>query len=517
MKEDMHMTAMWTRRALALLLAALLALSGLALAEEAAPEAGAAEAAADDEVVSEAAEALPEVLEDVSLDEAALTDEGEVGEQDGVALPEEEAEANDGADKADPISVSLSFSRSTARYGEPITASWQITGAVKPYREFGAEWYVDGPDFEDPEDWCWMDVAATADPNATSLSFTPVRGRRLSFDLWLTDAEGRYWEWEDMEDEIDIPITNTWPQTSFVITGKTSKTLNLRQNAQIVLGEGLAARSYATSNKKVAKVSKTGLITPVKAGAAKITITLKNKKKIVLTLTVVDPNAPQSVRFYDGEEVITRMDMVAGEVYDELAEDVELLPYGATTGKLTWSTSNKKVVTVSKAGVLKAVGPGSAKITVKTANGRKTSLTVNVRRNKIDNINPRPAASEVYNYHDRVMFRLKSVEIVNSKKVVVEYYIINGYSDKLKKITSFHHEVWFDDEDGWNPTTILKGTIKSKSLNMKALSIGTVKLTFTGSMIRFTDVDLTRLSPGQLDFYEGGYAWHGRFGIFQSC
>ena len=44
----------------------------------------------------------------------------------------------------------------------------------------------------------------------------------------------------------------------------------------------------------------------------------------------------------------------------------------------TWKSSNKKVATVDEYGVVTAKKKGSATITVKTANGKKASVRVNV-------------------------------------------------------------------------------------------------------------------------------------------
>jgi len=52
-----------------------------------------------------------------------------------------------------------------------------------------------------------------------------------------------------------------------------------------------------------------------------------------------------------------------------------------TTDKLTWKSSNTKVVKVvnKKNGKIKAVGTGKAKVTVKASNGKKAICTVTVK------------------------------------------------------------------------------------------------------------------------------------------
>ena len=55
-----------------------------------------------------------------------------------------------------------------------------------------------------------------------------------------------------------------------------------------------------------------------------------------------------------------------------------LTPTKAKTS-YTWTSSNKKVATVSGKGVVKAIKPGKAKITVKTANGKSTYIYIVVK------------------------------------------------------------------------------------------------------------------------------------------
>ena len=56
----------------------------------------------------------------------------------------------------------------------------------------------------------------------------------------------------------------------------------------------------------------------------------------------------------------------------------KLYPAKAKT-KLTWESSNTKVATVSGKGLVKGIKAGKAKITVKTANGKKATITITVK------------------------------------------------------------------------------------------------------------------------------------------
>ena len=139
---------------------------------------------------------------------------------------------------------------------------------------------------------------------------------------------------------------------------------------QIVLN-GAQAKSYSSGNKAVATVSKAGLVTAKLAGKAKITVKLTDGKKLTLTVKVTDPKAPKTVKITQGKNAALK----AGKT---LALKTTLTPKDARYA-LTWTSSNKKVATVSSKGVVKAKKAGKAKITVTTQNGKKASLTITVK------------------------------------------------------------------------------------------------------------------------------------------
>ena len=58
---------------------------------------------------------------------------------------------------------------------------------------------------------------------------------------------------------------------------------------------------------------------------------------------------------------------------------VKFKPSNASVKKLTWKSSNKKVLTVSKNGKIKAKKPGTAKITATTTDGSKKKITVKIK------------------------------------------------------------------------------------------------------------------------------------------
>ena len=125
--------------------------------------------------------------------------------------------------------------------------------------------------------------------------------------------------------------------------------------------------SYSSSNKKVATVSKSGVITAKASGKAKITIK-SGRKKFVVTVTV-PKKAPT-----DMQGVPATKSLKKGKSFTIKAK---LLPTGAEA-KITYKSSNKKVATVNAKGKVTAKKAGTAVITV-TAGGIKQTCTVTVK------------------------------------------------------------------------------------------------------------------------------------------
>ena len=126
--------------------------------------------------------------------------------------------------------------------------------------------------------------------------------------------------------------------------------------------------TYTVKNKKIATVSKTGVVTGKKAGKTTVTVATHNGKKATLELTV--KKAPKKVTVKP-----RTLELEAGQTYILSAT----LPKKTASYKLTWTSSNKKVATVDANGLVTAVKPGTAKITVKTFNKKKAVCKVTVK------------------------------------------------------------------------------------------------------------------------------------------
>ena len=147
---------------------------------------------------------------------------------------------------------------------------------------------------------------------------------------------------------------------------------------KVTMGEGDRVVSWKTSNKKVVSV-KNGKIKGLKAGkSATITVQLASGKKASFKVKVQKPAvATKSIKVTNaatGRKQGKKATLKRGQ---SLKLKAALTPI-TSLQKVKWSTSNKKIVTVSKSGVIKAKKKGKATITVKSGN-KKYNIKITVK------------------------------------------------------------------------------------------------------------------------------------------
>ena len=126
--------------------------------------------------------------------------------------------------------------------------------------------------------------------------------------------------------------------------------------------------TYKSSNKKVATVSSSGYVKGVKTGSCKVTVTSKkNKKKkakitvkVVKKVTSVKINSPKD-SFYVG---------------NSMTLTATVKPSSGSYKKVTWSTSDKKIATVSSAGKVTGKKAGTVTIKATSVEGSKKSASI---------------------------------------------------------------------------------------------------------------------------------------------
>jgi hypothetical protein len=125
---------------------------------------------------------------------------------------------------------------------------------------------------------------------------------------------------------------------------------------------------YSVKNKKIATVSSSGLVKGRKEGKTVVTVTSKvNTKKKATIKVVVKKDAVTGITLNQttgtlnvGDTVQLQANVTAGKKADKT---------------VVWSSSNVNVLSVSKSGLVTAVAPGSATVTVSSVDGSKKSAT----------------------------------------------------------------------------------------------------------------------------------------------
>lgn len=129
--------------------------------------------------------------------------------------------------------------------------------------------------------------------------------------------------------------------------------------------------AFATSNKKVATVSAKGVIQAKKPGAARITLKAKDgsRKKASLQIKVVKKLKP--VKKITLKRKKATLNLTGCTVYEQtLSLKASVAPKNATVKKVVYRSSDSKVASVSKKGVVTAKKAGKASITAYAADGR---------------------------------------------------------------------------------------------------------------------------------------------------
>ena len=162
---------------------------------------------------------------------------------------------------------------------------------------------------------------------------------------------------------------------SSIVINKTKLVLGVGEkfNLNSYLPSGCASynTAYSTNNASVADVVKdNGLVTAKAVGTAKITVKTYNGKTAVCVIDV--KKAPNSISL--NKKQIT---LGVGERFDLNSS----LPSGCGAYSIVYSTNNAKTADVKKAGgLVTAKAVGTAKITVKTYNGKTAVCVINVKK-----------------------------------------------------------------------------------------------------------------------------------------
>lgn len=151
--------------------------------------------------------------------------------------------------------------------------------------------------------------------------------------------------------------------------------LKVKQSTKLLkvlnMPSGVKVKSYSVTNKKIASVSKKGVIKAKKKGKTTLSVVLSNGTVLKAAVKVQKGTVRTTKLTVPSKRIVLKK----GKKIKLIAECTPL----TTQEKITYKTSDKSVVTVDKKGKLTAKKAGKAKITVKS--GKKKSVcTVTVKK-----------------------------------------------------------------------------------------------------------------------------------------
>ena len=164
---------------------------------------------------------------------------------------------------------------------------------------------------------------------------------------------------------------------------------------------------WTSSKKSIATVSSKGVVKAKKKGTAVITAKY-GKSKLTCKVTVKQPVT--SIKLNKTSATLKKG--------SSLTLKAAVAPSSANNKAVTWSSSNKKVATVSSKGVVKAVGNGTATITVKAKDGSGKKATCKIT---VGTTNTTPTYKKVEltldNWQDYI------------EKIEIPYYATNAFGE----------------------------------------------------------------------------------------
>ena len=205
----------------------------------------------------------------------------------------------------------------------------------------------------------------------------PATGEH-SYDSWKTTRESTVLNMGQQERICSVckkKETKSIAKLKATISLNVSGTIPLKTKQtftpKVTMGKGDKVVSWKSSNKKVASVDKNGKVKGLKAGkTATITVQLQSGLKKSFKVKVQKKNvATKSLKVVNvstGKKVSSKVSLKRKQTL-KLAATVSPI---TSKEKVKYSSSNKKVVSVSSKGVIKAKKKGKATITVKS--GKKT-------------------------------------------------------------------------------------------------------------------------------------------------
>lgn len=230
-----------------------------------------------------------------------------------------------------------------------------------------------------------------------------------------------------------VTVTSNYGKMVHVAVGKKVK---LTTTVKVTPNKAANKKvTYKSSNKKIATVTSSGYVKGKKTGSCKITVTSKKNKKKKTTIKVKVVKKVTSVSLSKSSLTIP-----VGNS-EKLKKTV--LPATGSFKSVKWTTSNKKVATVSSAGVVKGIAAGTATIKATSVEGSAKSASCKVKVLSVDAI----SISEVSVLsEDTVRVTLDRAKTLNASQIAIQgkRYSNGNYNTKytIRKLRNYDNKTY---------------------------------------------------------------------------
>ena len=219
----------------------------------------------------------------------------------------------------------------------------------------------------------------------------------------------------DQPAEIEVVSVTVNPESMTLTVGE-------QKQATAVISPENATNSaieWVTADASVARVSADGMVTAVGAGSTTIIAKASNGKFAMCNITVKEKQIVSTEKKVTGIKVSTASTITL-VLKKAKALNAQVVPADADNKTLTYASSNEKVATVTTDGVVRAVAPGVADITIKAANNVQIKVQVKVAPAKVTKLK-------------KTSVKATSAKLVWKKQSGVTGYKIYKYNTKTKK------------------------------------------------------------------------------------
>ncbi|WP_430597930.1 Ig-like domain-containing protein [Enterococcus sp. AZ177] len=191
--------------------------------------------------------------------------------------------------------------------------------------------------------------------------------------------------------------------------------------------------NWKSSDDSIASVSNAGITKAKKAGKVTVTATTEDGKKTATSEITVRPSVVKVTG--------VSLNPSALELEEHTSEQITatVTPTNATNKKITWSSSDESVATVTAEGKVKAIKAGIATITATTEDGKKTAVTELTVKSVFISVTDVSLDKELFLEVDQQMEAKATIAPSNATNQTVEWGSVDtsvATVDKQGKITA---------------------------------------------------------------------------------